>query len=245
MSNTDVVREVDEEIRREQMEKLWKQYRGWVMTGAALVIAFVAGVKGYQGYQARQAATAGAQFDAAVSLLRDGKKDAAAKAFEAIASNGSGAYTGLAGLRLAALSSQAGKTDDALARYEALGKSSVLDPALRGFAQIQAAQLRLDKADFAEMQTRLSDLAKPESSWRQSARQLLGLSAYKAGKLTEAEDYFSQMLNDKLGRGQPAQIAEMMRELIVSATAKPVVVTDAKAPATPAAPAPAAMTKTN
>ena len=240
MSNTDVVREVDEELRREQYEKLWTEYRSWILTAAAVVIAVVAGYKGYQGYQARQAATAGAQFDAAATLLRDGKKEEAMKAFETIAANGVGAYAGLAGLRLAALTGEAGKTDDALARYEMLGKSSSLDDTLRGFAQIQAAQLRLDKADFAEMQTRLADLAKPEGAWRQSARQLLGLSAYKAGKLTEAKDYFSAMLGDKLGRGPSAQVAEMMSELILSATATPVVV-----PSTTPAVAPAVTTKTN
>ena len=212
MSNTDVVREVDEEIRREQMEKLWQQYRGWVLTAAALVVAVVAGYKGWQAYQARQAAMAGAQFDAAVTMLAEGKTDPATKAFEAIAANGAGAYRGLAGLRLGAIASQAGKADEALARYDALGQTASLDPTLRGFAQIQAAQLRLDKADFAEMQTRLGDLAKPDGAWRQSARQLLGLSAYKAGKLPEAEQYFSAMLNDKLGRGPSAQIAEMMRQ---------------------------------
>ena len=244
MSNTDVVREVDEELRREQYEKLWKENRTYILTAAALVVAVVAGYKGWQGYQARQAATAGAQFDAAAGLLRDGKKDEAMKAYEAIATNGTGAYSGLAGLRLAALAGEAGKTDDALARYEALSSSTALDATLRGFAQIQAAQLRLDKADLAEMQTRLGSLANPVPAssgwlwtcqfvgfndcdtsgiWRQSARQLLGLSAYKAGKLPEAEAYFSQMLGDKLGRGPSAQVAEMMRELILSATAKPVV----------------------
>lgn len=232
MSSTDIVREVDEELRKEQLEKLWLQYRGWILITAALIVAVVAGYKGWQGYQAHQAATSGAQFDAASALQHDGKTDEALKAFDVIATSGSGAYAGLAGLRVAALTAAAGKTDDALARYETLANASALDANLRGFAQIQAAQLRLDKADFAEMQTRLGGLAKPESAWRQSARQLLGLSAYKSGKLTEAEDYFSQILADKAGRGPAGQMAEMMRELILSATAKPVVV-------------PPAVTKTN
>ncbi len=242
MSNTDIVREVDEELRKEQFEKLWAQYRPYILSAAAAIVLLVAGYKGWQGYQERQAATAGAQFEAATALLRDGKKDEAAKALEVMTTGGAGAYPALAGLRLAALDADAGRAEQALARYEAIAVSSAADANLRGLARIQAAQLRLDKADFTEMQNRLNDLIKPDNVWRQSARQLLGLSAYKAGKLTEADDQFSQILNDKDSRGPIGQMAEMMRQLILAATVK-APGDAATAPATPAAVAP--LTKTN
>jgi hypothetical protein len=235
MSNTDIVREVDEELRREQVEKLWLQYRNYILAAAAVIVLVVAGYKAWQWQQAQQAATSGAAFEMALGQLRDGKKDDAAKALEAIASSGAGAYPVLAGLRLAALDADAGKGDVALARYETIAKGAAVDANIRGFASIQAAQLRLDKADFTEMQTRLNDLAKPDSVWRQSARQLLGLAAYKAGKLTEAEDQFSLILNDKDGRSPIGQTAEVMRQLILAATVK------APGADTPAQPA----TKTN
>ncbi len=237
MSNTDIVREVDEELRREQVEKLWSQYRNYILVAAAAIILVVAGYKTWQWRQAQEAATVGAQFESAISLLRDGKKDDAAKALQTIAQSGAGAYPALAGLRLAALDADAGKGDGALARYEAIAASGA-DANLRGFARIQAAQLRLDTADFTEMQNRLNDLAKPDGVWRQSARQLLGLAAYKAGKLTEAEDQFSLILNDKDSRGGIGQMAEVMRQLILAQTVKAPGV-DAAAPATPPA------TKTN
>jgi len=220
MSNTDIVREVDEELRKEQYEKLWLKYRSVILAGAAVVVLMVAGYKGWQGYRASQAAAAGTQFDAAEGLLRAGKPDDAAKALEAIATGGAGAYPVLAGLRLAAKSAADGKRDEALARYEGIAKNPGTDATLRGFARLQAAQLKLDTSDFTAMQNQLNDLAAPESVWRNSARQLLGLSAYKAGKLTEADGYFAAILADKDGRGPVSTMAEMMRELILSATAK-------------------------
>ena len=235
MSNTDVVREVDEELRREQYEKLWTKYRNWILAGAAAVVVLVAGYKGWQGYQERQAASAGAQFDAAVSLLANGKAEDATKALQTIADSGAGAYPALAGLRLAALDAEAGRGDQALARYEAIANSSAADANLKGLARIQAAQLRLDRADFTEMQNRLNDLAKPDNPWRQSARQLLGIAAYKAGKFTEADDQFALILGDKDGRGPIGQMAEMMRQLILAQTVK----LDGSSAA------PAAVTKTN
>lgn len=230
MSNTDIVREVDEELRREQVEKLWNEYRNYVLAAAVAVIVIVAGYKTWQWRMEQQAATSGAQFERALGQLRDGKRDDAAKALQAIADGGAGSYPALASLRLAALDADAGKGDGALARYEAIANSAA-DANLRGFARIQAAQLRLDTADFTEMQNRLNDLAKPDGVWRQSARQLLGLAAYKAGKLTEAEDQFSLILNDKDSRGGIGQMAEVMRQLILAQTAK-APGADAAAPAT-------------
>ena len=221
MSNTDIVREVDEELRKEQFEKLWLKYRVAILTAAALVVLMVAGYKGWQGYRAGQAAAAGAQFDAALGLMQTGKPDEAARALEAITIGGSGAYPALAGLRLAAKAAAEGKADDALARYDGIAKAAGVDATLRGLARIEAAQLRLDTSDFTAMQNQLNDLATLASVWRNSARELLGLSAYKAGKLTEADDYFAAIMADKDGHGAISQMAEMMRELILAATAKP------------------------
>ena len=221
MSDTDIVREVDEELRKEQFEKLWQKYRGFILTAAALIVALVAGFKGWQGYRTNQAATAGAQFDAATSLVTEGKPEDAAKALETIASSGPSAYGVLASLRLAAKAAADGKTESALAGYDAVANNSGADATLRGFARLQSAQLKLDKSDFTAMQNQLNDLAAPENIWRNSARELLGLSAYKAGKLTEADDYFAAILADKDGHGAIGQTAETMRELILAATAKP------------------------
>jgi hypothetical protein len=236
MSDTDIVREVDEELRREQLEKIWKLYGNYFLLAAAIVVLMVAGYKGWQAYTIHQAEASGSAFDKAVSLAQEGKLDEAQQALAKIADKGSGAYANLASLRLAAEAAKNGKTDDALAQFDAVGKQSSAPKALQDYARIQAAQLRIDSADFTEMQNRLNDLAAPNSPWRSSARELLGLSAYKAGKLSEATDYFAQILSDKDARGPVGQIAEMMQQMILAAEAnKPSEPAKTVAPATPAA----------
>ena len=61
------------------------------------------------------------------------------------------------------------------------------DNILKGLATIQAATLRLDTADYAEMERRLKGLIEQGSPWRYSARELLGLSAYRLNKMPDAE----------------------------------------------------------
>jgi hypothetical protein len=82
-------------------------------------------------------------------------------------------------------------------------------------ATIQGATLRLDTADYAEMEGRLKGLIEQGSPWRYSARELLGLSAYRANKVADAEKQFSTLIADQ---GTPQNLrerADMMLALIV------------------------------
>ena len=44
-NNDNLFREVEEELRRERMEKLWKQYGNYVIAAAALIVIIVLGYK--------------------------------------------------------------------------------------------------------------------------------------------------------------------------------------------------------
>jgi hypothetical protein len=142
----------------------------------------------------------------------------AAKAKEMLselARSGPEGYRLLARFQLAAAEAKAGETDKAVADYDALANDPNIDPILREHAIIQAAALRLDKADYAEMERRLKDLAESDSAWRFSARELLGLSAYKLKDMREAERQFSALIADE---GTPPNLrerADMMLSLIV------------------------------
>ena len=66
--------EVDEEVRREQLKKLWDQYSIYIIAAAVLIVAAVGGWRGYEYLEAQKAAEAGAAFDAAVELVDQNKK---------------------------------------------------------------------------------------------------------------------------------------------------------------------------
>jgi len=52
--------EVDEEVRRDQLQKLWEKYSIYIVAGALLIIAGVGGWRGYEYLEAQKAAAAGA-----------------------------------------------------------------------------------------------------------------------------------------------------------------------------------------
>ena len=223
------LREVDEELRREQIQKLWDAYGVYAI---GLAVALLVGVGGWQWWQGRRTAAieaAGAQFERAVQLAAENKPEEAAKAFGALAQSSSRGYRALALLRAAAVDAQAGRRDAAVASYEAVARENVTDQVLRDFATLQAANLRLDQADFKEMDSRLGPLVNSASPWHALARETLALSAYKAGRLDEARKLYEQILGD---RATPQSVSE--RTLLMLA-----VITDAEAAKAAPAPAPA------
>jgi hypothetical protein len=201
-----LAREVDEELRREQLLKLWEQYGTYAVIVAVLIIVAVGGYK-YSQYRSALAAEAtGAEFVAATQ--GGGNPGEADKLLENIAAKGPIGYATLARLRLAAALRTNGKEADAASAYQAVADDGRVDGLLRDYARLQAAMLTLDTASWTDMQNRLNDLASDSNPWRYSARELLGLSAYKAGHQKEAREQFERLIGDQ---GTPPGIAERAR----------------------------------
>jgi len=210
-----LLREVDEELRREQLLKLWNQYGIYIIAAAVLIIVGIGGYKYDEQRRAEAAAAAGARFALAAREMAQDKKVEARKTLDDIAANGPAGYATLARLRLAAADQAAGRTADAAAAFDAIATQGGVDPLLADFAKLQAAMLRLDSAGWTDMQNRLNDLILDSNAWRFSARELLGLAAQKAGNSQEARDQFQKLLAD---RGTPASISARARDMLAMLT---------------------------
>jgi hypothetical protein len=209
------LREVDEAVRQDQYKKLWDNYGVYALAGLLLIVAAVAAYKGWSYWQERQAQEAGAKFSEALTL-EGGTDDAKAHDLLAsLAAQGPEGYRVLARFQLAAAEAKAGDLDKAVADYDALASDAGADQILQGHAALQAAALRLDKADYAEMDRRLKGLIDSNGAWRFSARELLGLSAYRLNNMREAERQFSALIGDEDTPPNLRERADMMLALIV------------------------------
>ena len=217
MSDRDFFREVDEAVRQDKYKQLWDQYGIYALGAAAVVVVGVAGYKGWTFWQEKKAADAGAKFSQALSMEDGADAAKAREMFGALAEQGPQGYRVLARFQLAAAAAKSGETDKAVAEYDALAKDPTVDPILQGHAMLQAASLRLDKADYAEMEQRLKGLADSSNAWRFSARELLGLSAYRLKNMREAERQFSALIGDGAAPPDLRERANMMIALIVGA----------------------------
>jgi hypothetical protein len=192
---SDIFHEVDEEVRREQLKKLWDRYGNLIVAAAVVVVFVIGGWRGYQWWQARQAAQAGVAFDAAADLAEQGHFAEADAAFQRVAAEGTAGYRVLARLRAAAA---LGETDRkaAVAAYDAIAGDNSVAGEWQALAGIRAGLLLADSAPFGELSQRLEPLAQPNGAFRHTARELLAFAAWRAGDMAAAKRWADAIAAD-------------------------------------------------
>jgi hypothetical protein len=187
--------EVDEDVRRDQLKKLWDQYWIYIVAGALLIIASVGGWRGYEYLEAKKAAEAGAAFDKAVELSEQNKHTEAEAAFADLAAKAPSGYRVLARLRVAA--EVASRDPQAAAKmFDDIAADRSVGTPEQDLARVRAAQLVLETSTYPNLLQRLQAAAAPGATFRHTARELLALSAWRANDMTAARQWLDQIAND-------------------------------------------------
>ena len=205
--------EVDEEVRREQLKKLWDRYSIYIVAAAILIVAAVGGWRGYQYLEAQKAAEAGAAFNAAIELSEQGKHAEAEAAFDKLAATAPSGYRMLARLRAAAeVATRDPKAGAKL--YDDIAADRSVGAEQQDLARVRAAGLVLDTETYPNMLQRLDASTKPDATFRHTARELLALSAWRANDTTAARQWLDMIANDSETPSAMRQRAEALQALL-------------------------------
>lgn len=191
----DIFHEVDEEVRRERLRKLWDRYSLYLIALAVLIVAGMAGWRGYEYWVTKNAEAAGAEFEAAIALSEQGKQAETEAAFAKVAAEAPAGYRVLARMRAAGLLSQS-KPADAVKAFDELSADASLGPVWQDLAAVRAGLLLVDTASLADMRRRLEPVAEPTRSFRHTARELLALSAWRNHDTAAARKYLDMIASD-------------------------------------------------
>jgi hypothetical protein len=191
----DIFHEVDEEVRRERLQKLWDRYSIYIIALAVLIVAAIGAWRGYEYWEAKKAAVAGAAFESALSLSEAGKHTEAETAFAKVAAEAPAGYRTLARLRAAAELAQT-KRADAVKAYDELAADTSLGATLQDLAAVRAGMLMVDSASLSDMRRRLEPVAEPGRTFRHTARELLALSAWRANDAAATRKWLDLIAND-------------------------------------------------
>jgi len=187
--------EVDEEVRRDQLKKLWDRYSIYIIALAILIVAAVGGWRGYQYLEAKKAAEAGAAFDKAVELSEQNKHSEAEAAFAELVAQGPAGYRMLARFRVAG--EVANRDPQAAAKmFDDIAADRSVGAELQDLAKVRAAGLLVDTLSYPNMLQRLEAAAAPGATYRHSARELLALSAWRGNDTTAARQWLDMIAND-------------------------------------------------
>jgi hypothetical protein len=211
----DIFQEVDEEVRREQLQKLWQRYGNLLIAVCVLIIAGIGAWRGYDYWQAKKAAETGAAFEQAAILAESGKHKEAEAAFAKIAAEGTAGYRVLARFREAGELAHTDK-NAAIQAYDALAADKSIGAVMQDLAAVRAGYLMVDTASYAQMAAKLEPLTAQDRMFRHSARELLALSAWKGGDASAARKWTDMMMADPATPAGTRSRAEVLSELIAA-----------------------------
>ncbi len=209
---SDIFSEVDEEVRREQLKRVWERYGIYIVALAILFVAAVGGWRAYEWYEMKKATEAGNEFEAAIVLSQEGKTQEAEAAFSKIAKDGTTSYRMLSKLREAG---ELAKRDPkaAVPIYDALASDRSMGTVMQDLATLRAGYIVVDTETYEEVRKRLEPLTGQDRVFRHSARSLLALSAWKAKDAAAVRRWSDIILTDgETPSGTRTQI-EMLQAL--------------------------------
>jgi len=211
----DIFQEVDEEVRREKLKKLWDRYSVHLIAAAVLIVVGIGAWRGYEYWLAKQAAAAGADFEAAMALSEEGKHAEAEAAFAKVATEAPGGYRTLARMRAAGALAQI-KPGDAVKAFDELAADASLGATWQDLAAVRAGMLLVDTTSLADMRRRLDPLAEPTRSFRHTARELLAMSAWRNHDPAAARRYLDMIATDAETPPGTRARAEVLSALIAA-----------------------------
>ncbi|MDD9332880.1 MAG: tetratricopeptide repeat protein, partial [Bartonella sp.] len=196
MTHDNFIYEVNEELRQEKFYNFWKRY-GFLVIGA--VIIFVLTIIVYQIYQQQQinkANNVGDIFIKSLDLADANRFDEAIKKLESVKKSDFGGYPFRASLREASLWTERGDTAKSVKMFDMIAADEKAPQILREVAKIRAAYILVDTGTFDDVMQRVKEMANDIDPMRMSAREALGLAAYKANKMEKAVYYFKKIVEE-------------------------------------------------
>lgn len=237
---SDIFREVEEDVRRERFEQIWKQYGDYIIAGVALIIIAVAGYELWLRYEENQRLKASETFIAAQQLADTGNLAQATAAFTVVARDAPGGYAKMARLSQAGALLANGQGGEAITIYKSIAND---DKGLVGsIARIRAGWALATMGPRADLDSILAPLTEATSPWRFSAREIFAYADFHAGNVAKAQEEFQSLADDKSAsqamRSRCGAMASFLKNggMANFGTVPPV--TPPAAPATSPAPAP-------
>ncbi|MFS8035404.1 tetratricopeptide repeat protein [Xanthobacter sp. AM11] len=215
---TDIFHEIEEDLRRDRLRKLWDRFGVFIIAAAVLLVAGTAGWSGYRYWRQQQAVAASTAFQEAVALSAAGNFTQAEAAFGAIAKDGPAGYRTLALFRGASAAAARDKAAG-IAAFDAIAADTRLDPLVRQLAQLRAAMILVDTASLADVTQRVGTLAAGTGPLRHSAREVMALAQFKAGDLAAANKTATEITTDSETPPGVRSRAELVRRLTAGAAA--------------------------
>ncbi|HEX8381208.1 MAG TPA: tetratricopeptide repeat protein, partial [Allosphingosinicella sp.] len=197
VDNESFYREVDEELRRDQMKTYWERFGKLVIAGVVLLLALIGGFIWWQNQKEVKAGERSETLVAAFDDVAAGRRTAALPKLDEVAKSGSGGHRAAALLTKADVAIESGDLKGAAATFKQVADDGGLAQPYRDLALVRMTAVELDTLPPQAVIDRLKGLAVAGNPWFGSAGEMVALSYLKLNKPQQAAGVFAAMAKDK------------------------------------------------
>jgi hypothetical protein len=191
----DIFKEVDEELRRDRAEELWRKYRVPVIGFIVTVAIGVGAWEVWKRVDQSNRLGASESFAAALEQIEIGQEAAALNQLAELES-GSTTYADLAAFKRAELLAEQGQSAEAIEIWDRLAKESDLANGLAEAALIFSVMHQAETGDASVLTARLAPLIGEDRPYRHTAMELQATLALRQGNHGQARDLYQQIADD-------------------------------------------------
>jgi hypothetical protein len=190
------LREVDEELRRDQLAGFWTKWGLWVAVAAVAALAALAGFLYWQHRQTEAAGVEGEQLQAAYDSLGANNVPAASTSLAQLAGSNRDGYRALAMFTQADILLQKNDLKGAAAKFAAVAADASLAKPFRDLALVRQTAAEYDTLKPQVVVERLRPLAVPGGAWLGSAGEMVGVAYIRLNQRPQAGRLFGQIARD-------------------------------------------------
>jgi hypothetical protein len=191
------VREVDENLRRDQMRDMAKAYGKWIVGAIILFLAAVGGYLYWQHRQEQQAIANSEAMSAALDKVTTGDVKGADAALVPLVGSADDVTRASATFGRAALALRRNDRKTAIELYKQLAADGGLPQAYRDLATVRGTMTEFDSLKPDEIIARLSSLSLPGNPYFGSAGEMTGMALLAKGDRNGAGQIFAKIAADK------------------------------------------------
>ena len=195
-NNEAFLREVDEELRRDQLVSVWQRYGRWIVIAIVAALVLLAAGLFWQHRQRVAAEQQGEQLQAAFDALANKDVAAASKPLAALTASGHDGYRALALFTEADIALQKNDLKAAAVKFATVANDDDMPQPFRDVALVRQTTAEYDTLPPATVVQRLGSLTAPGSAWLGSAGELVAMAYLRQGKRAEAGSLLARMAKD-------------------------------------------------
>jgi hypothetical protein len=191
------VREVDENLRRDQLQDFFKAYGSWLVVALVLFLAASGGFIWWKQHEVERSERQVEQLAQTYKDIGAGNSSQAPQQLEQLSKDGSKAVRASALFARAALALQQSDPKLATATYKSVAEDDGLPQPYRNAALIRQTALEFDQLQPQAIVARLAPLAKPGEPWFGTAGEMSAMAMIKQGNRQQAGELFAAIAKDR------------------------------------------------